>query len=130
MVYFLWSRPELPMPNVLFFLIRVYPHFTHETLIPMHVSDLVLALKGLFLGGVPTLTGEHCEVQRSSSEQHTTQHACCCLCTFFVHSLHQLEVVTVCSLCIAFMCHFLGVILKQRMAMVLTRSENYSGGGK
>jgi hypothetical protein len=35
------------------------------------------------------------------------------LCSFFVRPLRQLEVVTVCSLCVEFECHsFLEVILK------------------
>jgi hypothetical protein len=41
------------------------------------------------------------------------QHGCGCRCPFFVHSLHQLEVVSVCTLCIVFMCNFVEVILKQ-----------------
>lgn len=41
------------------------------------------------------------------------QRGCGCICPFFVHSLPQLEVVTVCTLCIVFVRHFLKVILKQ-----------------
>jgi len=32
-----------------FLSLRFYPHFVYETLIPMHVLDLGLVLKGIFL---------------------------------------------------------------------------------
>jgi hypothetical protein len=61
------------------------------------------------------------------------------LCSFFLRPLHQLEVVTVCNLCVEFKCQsFFGsdfeVInghgVEKKEVNEMQESKNYSGGGK
>jgi hypothetical protein len=73
----------------------------YETLMPVHILDLILALRGIFLFG--RLCGHPCIVPRSSFAWHFMQCSavhrlliCCrqcgCLCPFFV--CFQFEMVT------------------------------------
>jgi hypothetical protein len=89
--------------------LRVYVYFAYETLIPMRVSDLILALKGTFLL-VPTCMWPPLCSSGSSFAWHAVQHGC--PCPFFVHPQCQKRLLFVIFVLCLSVIVFWEVILK------------------
>lgn len=70
--------------NKAFLYLRIYLHITYKSLIPMHVLDLSLVLKGMLLHTPVHVTSLALFQGHSLSACSTGK-----LCLFFIHLLHQ-----------------------------------------